>query len=94
MTAKAIARAWKEADFKAKLLSDTHAALTEAGVEIPAGVTVKVVENTADIQHLVLPVAPGNASELSIEELEKVAGGTITDDTLGVPDQYTQHIIG
>ncbi len=61
---KAIARAWTDADYKAKLLSDPHAALAEAGVEVPAGTTVKVVENTADTQHVVLPVAPDNAGEL------------------------------
>ena len=75
MTAKAIARAWSDANFKAKLLSDTHAALAEVGIEVPAGVTVKVVEDTAGTRHVVLPVAPSNVGELSIEELEKVAGG-------------------
>ena len=73
--ARAIARAWTNADFKAKLLTDPHAALAEVGVEVPPGTTLKVIENTADTQHLVLPVAPDNAGELSIEELEKVAGG-------------------
>jgi hypothetical protein len=75
MTAKAIARAWNDADFKAKLLSNPRAALAEAGVEVPAGVSIKVVENTSDTVHVVLPVALGNAGELSTEELEKVAGG-------------------
>jgi len=75
MTTRAIARAWTDADYKARLIHDPHTALAEAGVEVPAGITVKVVENTADTQHLVLPVAPGNAGELSIDELEKVAGG-------------------
>ena len=63
-------------------MSDPRAALAEVGVEVPAGTTIKVVENTADTQHVVLPVAPDNASELSIEELEKVAGG-IDNDTPG-----------
>ncbi len=75
---KAIARAWTDAGYKAKLLSDPHAALAEVGVEVPAGTTVKVMENTADTQHLVLPVSPAAAGELSSEELEKVAGGIYT----------------
>ena len=79
--AKAIARAWSDAAYKTKLLSDPHAALADAGVEVPAGMTVKVMGNTADTQHLVLPVAPDNAGELSIEELEKVAGGLYGIDT-------------
>lgn len=71
----AIARAWTDNSYKMKLLSDPPAALAEQGVEVPAGTTIKVVENTADTKHLVLPVAPSNVSELSIEELEKTAGG-------------------
>jgi len=73
--AKAIARAWSNADYKAKLLSDPHDALHEVGVEIPAGTTVQVVENSADTQHIVLPVAPSDTGELSAEALEKVAAG-------------------
>ena len=73
--AKAIARAWNDADYKSKLLSHPRAALAEAGVDVPAGTTVKVMENTAETTHVVLPVAPNKAGEMSIDELEKVAGG-------------------
>ncbi len=86
MTTKAIARAWTDPAYKAKLLSDPHAALAEAGVEIPEGVTVRIVENTADTSHIVLPVAPANATELSDEEMEKRAGGA---DTTPVNPQIT-----
>lgn len=75
--AKAIARAWTDERYKARLLSDPHAVLAEGGVEIPAGVTIRVLENTADTHHVVLPVAPGNAGELPPDELERVAGGSI-----------------
>ena len=73
--AKAIARAWTDADYKAKLLSDPHAALAEAGVDIPAGATIKVMENTADTVHVVLQVTPAETGEASMEDLEKVAAG-------------------
>ncbi len=73
MTAKAIARAWTDEAYKAKLLADPHAALAEMGVKVPAGVTVKVVENTADTHHLVLPMRPDG--ELSDEDAERLAGG-------------------
>ena len=86
---KAIARCWTDADYKAKLLSDPHAALAEVGVEVPAGNTVKVMENTADTHHLVLPVSPPAAGELSSEELEKVAGGGSALDA-NVTDAVTQ----
>ncbi len=74
--AKAMARAWTDTDYKAKLLSDPRAALAEAGVDVRAGVTVKVVENNSDTHHLVLPAAPAEAGELSESELEGVAAGT------------------
>lgn len=72
---KAIARAWTDEKFKDKLLTEPHAALSESGVEIPSGTTIKVLEDTPDTQHVVVPVAPAQATELSIDELEKVAGG-------------------
>ena len=70
---KIIARAWRDPAFKAKLMADPHATLKEAGVAVPEGVTVKVVENTDTHHHLVLPPKP--TGELSDAELEKVAGG-------------------
>ncbi len=75
---KAIVRAWTDDAYRAKLLNEPHTALAEVGIEVPAGVTIKVVENTADIAHLVLPVVPEKAEELSMEELEKVAAAADT----------------
>jgi hypothetical protein len=70
---KIIARAWRDPAFKAKLIADPHATLKEAGVTVPAGVTVKVVENSDTHVHLVLPPKP--TSELSDSALDQVAGG-------------------
>lgn len=70
---KVVARAWRDPAFKAKLLADPHTVLKEAGVALPSGVTVKVVENTGAQVHLVLPPKP--AGELSDDALDKVAGG-------------------
>jgi hypothetical protein len=71
---KIIARAWREPAFKAKLIADPQAALKEAGVTVPVGVTVKVVENTDKHFHFVLPPKP--AGEFSDEALDNLAGGT------------------
>jgi Nitrile hydratase, alpha chain len=70
---KVIARAWADPAYKAKLLEDPHAVLAEAGVAVQAGIKLKVVENTADTKHLVLPAAPSGTDELTEEELGKVA---------------------
>ncbi len=70
---KIIARAWREPAFKAKLIADPQVTLKDAGVTVPAGVTVTVVENTDTQFHFVLPPKP--AGELSDEALDSVAGG-------------------
>ena len=69
-----VARAWADPTFKAKLLSDPAGVLKENGLAPPAGVTIKVVENTDKAIHLVLPLKP-SPQELSEEELHRVAGG-------------------
>jgi Nitrile hydratase, alpha chain len=75
---KVIGRAWADPAYKAKLLQDPHAVLAEAGVKVPAGSKVRVVEDTAAIKHFILPAAPRDASGLSEQELEKIAGGAHT----------------
>ena len=69
--AKIVARTWSDAAFKAKLINDPLNALAEHGVEVPAGTTVKVLEDTQAMRYLVLPPPPED--ELSEEDLDKVA---------------------
>jgi len=71
--AQLVARAWRDAAFKARLMANPKAVLHEMGLAVPAGVEVEVVENTAQKITLVLPAAP--SGELSEEELDRVAGG-------------------
>ena len=68
-----IAKCWADESFKQKLLSDTMATLKAEGAELPAGLTVKAVENTDTVFHLVIPAKP--RSDLSDDDLDKVAGG-------------------
>jgi hypothetical protein len=67
-----IAKAWADDGFKRKLLKDPAATLTAAGVALPAGRTIKAVENDDKVFHIVIPSKP---SELSEDELDRVAGG-------------------
>ena len=69
-----IAKCWADEDFKAKLLADPAAILKAEGAEFPEGVTIKAVENTDKVTHLVIPAAP---TDLSDEDLDKVAGGKL-----------------
>jgi hypothetical protein len=71
---KIIAKAWRDPAFKAELIANPAAALKSEGIDVPAGVTVTVLENTDKQFHLVLPPVPSD--ELSEEALDAVAGGT------------------
>jgi hypothetical protein len=73
---KVIAKAWSDAAFKQRLVSDPKAALAELGITgLPAELEIKVVENTPSAVYLVLPPAP--PGELSESELDAIAGGRL-----------------
>ena len=78
---KAVARAWTEADYKAKLLDDPRAALAEVGIEVPAGVNVNVAEADAENLQLILPPAP--EGEICDESLRSAVGGSCEVITCG-----------
>jgi hypothetical protein len=50
--AMAVARAWRDSDYRERLLKDPKAVLGEEGIEIPADVDVKVVEDTATVKYV------------------------------------------
>jgi nitrile hydratase len=52
--AKVVARAWTDADYKARLLADGSAAIAELGFGGPEGHYMKVLENTADVHNVVV----------------------------------------
>jgi hypothetical protein len=75
---KLIARAWADEAFKRRLLASPAAVLQECGLAVPPGVQVKVVENSDQVLHLMLPPRP--VGELTEEELEQVAAGLGSGD--------------
>ncbi len=86
MERRLIERSLQDEAFRQRLLEDPKAAVEqELGVQLPADVQVRAVEETADTIYLVLP--PGTSSagqsggELSDQELEAVAGGGWSDFT-------------
>ena len=53
--ARVVAKAWANPEYKAKLLSDPEAALTDMGYTLPDPTPkLGVVENTSDVHHLVV----------------------------------------
>lgn len=60
---------------------DVDGPLTDLGIRVPTGVEAKIVANTADTFHLVLPPNPN--TELGEEALGAVAGGGKTVGSTG-----------
>jgi hypothetical protein len=75
-----IAKCWADEGFKQKLSAKPVATLKAEGVDVPDGVSVKVLENTDKVFHLVIPPKP---TDLSDQDLENVAGGACTCDHPG-----------
>jgi hypothetical protein len=74
-----VARAWQDEAFKQRLLAEPAAVLQKYGLQVPAGIKVKVVEDTTEVFHVTLPRKP--AAEVSEQDLALVAGGVrVADD--------------
>jgi len=58
LEARLIAKAWQDEAFRKRLIKSPRKVLTEEGVDVPAGVRIKVVQNTASQTHLVIPAKP------------------------------------
>ncbi|QMV42000.1 NHLP leader peptide family RiPP precursor [Cohnella cholangitidis] len=59
-----IKKAWADPAFKKSLLSDPKKAVKEAfGVEVPAEIEVKVVEESPSLAYLVLPPNPEDVAD-------------------------------
>ena len=67
-----IAKCWADEHFKQRLLADPAETLKQEGIKVPAGVMVKVVENTAQVVNLVIPQRP---TDLDDEALIIATGG-------------------
>ena len=72
IAADVYARTMTDPEFKAQFIADPAAVLTAAGVEVPEGLTIKVVENSSSTFHVVLPDPEAVTDEL----LAAASGGS------------------
>jgi len=63
-----LAKAWADQEYKRRLLADPAAVAREEGVPIPAGLTLKVVEDAPGTRTLVLPPQPSDLQARSDRE--------------------------
>jgi hypothetical protein len=71
-----VAQVWADEKLKRRLIDNPAAVLQEHGIDVPAGVEIRVVENTDKVSYLMLPPKPaGGVSELTPGQLSSVAGG-------------------
>lgn len=62
-----VAKAWSDDELRQRLIDDPAGVLREHGIEVPYDIELKVMEDTAEVRHLVLPASP--SGELSDEDL-------------------------
>jgi hypothetical protein len=74
---------YKSLEYRSKSVRDPRGLLREFGTIIPDGVTVAVVDSTADCRYLVLPLPPVGYDSRSADEL---AGLVTRDSMIGVRD--------
>ena len=70
--AQLMTKAATDESFKTQLIENPMEILKAEGIVPPAGLEIKVLENTDKLFHLVLPA---KTTELSDEDLDAVSGG-------------------
>jgi hypothetical protein len=78
IAADVFARTMTDPEFKAQFIADPAAVLSAAGVEVPEGLTIKVLENSSTTVHVVLP-----DPEAMTDELLAAASGGSTAGSAG-----------
>lgn len=48
---KAVAKAWRDPEFRDLLIKDPAAALSSMGFEVPQGISIRVLEDSDQITH-------------------------------------------
>jgi nitrile hydratase len=65
--------AWyKSLAYRSRTVADPRGVLAEFGIEIPADVTVRVHDSTADLRYIVLPMRPKGTGGWSEEKLASI----------------------
>ncbi|MEQ8170100.1 MAG: NHLP leader peptide family RiPP precursor [Candidatus Eremiobacterota bacterium] len=75
LSGKILARVLKDEDFKKSLIENPGETLSkEYDIKLPEGLTLKILEDTPEVKHVVLPcIEPAALEELSEEAIDNIA---------------------
>src|ERR1700674_108588 len=83
---------YKSAAYRSRAVSDPRGVLSEFGIELPAGVELRVWDSSAELRYMVLPMRPTGTENLSEEELaalvtrDSMIGTAVVADPAAAPD--------
>ena len=86
VAAMAMARAWKDANYKQRLLDDPKAVLAAEGLELDADVNVIVLENTETVRYV-------NLTRGEIGEREEVSLVVLMQKFLPIPEGHELRLV-
>jgi len=83
---KIIARCWEDEEFKKRLIADPAKTFDAEGVNVPDGISIRVLEDTDQVQTLIIPPAPFHIDD---DQLKCITGGGMyCADSCGDKDFY------
>ena len=56
--AELVERAWHDSHFFHRLIDDPHTAFHEVGIEVSRNITIKVLQDSEQLFHFILPPSP------------------------------------
>ena len=71
-----VSRLLSDGNLRSRMLAEPARVLKEQGISVPAGAELRVVEDSADVCHVILPPSPNTT--LGDSSMEAVAGGAST----------------
>jgi len=71
-----VSRLLSDSNLRSRMLAEPARVLEEQGISVPSGAELRVVEDSADVCHVILPPSPNTT--LADSSMEAVAGGAST----------------
>jgi nitrile hydratase subunit alpha len=69
---------YKDLEYRARIVRESRTVLREMGLDLPAGIEIRVWDTTADTRYMVLPAQPQHSEGWSEEQLAAI----VTRDSL------------